>query len=244
MKKTFALIGMGFATIGTSAFAADVSPYAALRLTGSIMNNDAAVVSDYSFGGVTHHINTLANETHSDFVFGVNAGVGASVELPYGALRGEIAFDWKSEAKDMNEFEFAISNNYTHEFETKTSVYDVMLNLYYDFDTGTAFVPFIGAGLGYGHIAIESTGRGNVPTGAFELPVELQADNFVWNVGAGIAYELTENLAIDLMYRYTNYGSVDTSVALEVQGLGAKLPVDADFDVATHEFLLGARYTF
>ena len=66
----------------------------------------------------------------------------------------------------------------------------------------------------------------------------------LWGVGAGVAYELTENLAIDLMYRYTNYGSVDANVELDVIGLRAILPVDADFDIATHEFMLGARYTF
>ena len=143
MKKSFALIGMGVAMASAPAMAFEISPYAALRLTGSVVNNDMTVVADYSFGGVTHYVNTMADETHSDFAFGANAAIGAKLDLGYGALRGEFAFDWKSDATDDNDFDFKVRNPYVHNFESTTSLYDVMFNLYYDFDTGTSFVPFL-----------------------------------------------------------------------------------------------------
>ena len=244
MKKSFALIGMGVAMASAPAMAFEISPYAALRLTGSVVNNDMTVISDYSFGGKKHHVNTMADETHSDFAFGANAAIGAKLDLGYGALRGEFAFDWKSDATDDNDFYFKVDNPYVHNFESTTSLYDVMFNLYYDFDTGTSFVPFLTAGLGYGHIALSTTAAGISDYGAIDISNDINADNFVWGVGAGVAYELTENLAIDLMYRYTNYGSVDANGELNIIGLEKPLPVDADFDIATHEFMLGARYTF
>ena len=160
MKKSFALIGMGVAMAGAPAMAFEISPYAALRLTGSVVNNDMTVIADYSFGGVKHHVNTMADETHSDFAFGANAAIGAKLDLGYGALRGEFAFDWKSDATDDNDFYFKVKTPYVHNFESTTSLYDVMFNLYYDFDTGTSFVPFLTAGLGYGHIALSAAAAG------------------------------------------------------------------------------------
>ena len=242
MKKSILLMGMGCVMSATPAMAFEISPYAALRLTGTMVRSDADVVADYFYKN--HYGATISDTTHKDTVFGVNVGAGASVALPYGALRGEIAFDWKADAKDDNSFEYEIKNLGVHEYETTTSIYDVMFNLYYDIDTGTKFVPFVTAGLGYGHIKIESSANGKIAGQAYELSSDESANNFVWSIGAGAAYELTDNLAIDLTYRYTDYGSVSKSIVTGMSPLQGKMSVDADFDVVAHEFMLGARYAF
>ena len=51
-------------------------------------------------------------------------------------------------------------------------------------------------------------------------------------------------ISLDAGYRYTDYGNVKESVSQKVPGLDAPLNVGGKYDVTSHEFLLGARYSF
>lgn len=244
LKKYLFLIPAIFAC--APAIANDINPYFKLMLTGSVVNNDLNVVSDYSFGGVTHYINTMSDDTHSDFAFGVNTGFGVKTDLPCGgALRMDLTFDWTADATDNNDFDFAVKTPYTHNFETTTSMYDIMLNMYYDFTNRSPFTPFIMAGLGYGHMKIETLTTGTIKSpGDLNIATDMKSDNFIWNIGAGVSYRMSDNISIDLMYRYTDYQDTNKNMSLMVPGLGAPMMVDADFDVSKHEFMLGMRYAF
>jgi opacity protein-like surface antigen len=64
----------------------------------------------------------------------------------------------------------------------------VMGNVYYDFANSSAFTPYVGAGVGYGWQW--GTG-GPVDTGGVAVGLD-----------AGVAYNLTNNIAIDVGYRF------------------------------------------
>ena len=62
--------------------------------------------------------------------------------------------------------------------------------------------------------------------------------NFAWNVGAGVAYNVNENLAIDAGYRYVDLGYNEVSSTVD----GKKYEVGSR--PYNHEFMLGLRFGF
>ena len=106
----------------------------------------------------------------------------------------------------------------------------LFLNLYYDIQTGTPFVPYIGAGAGLAFNYVEYTvhsDRGNASASD-------NFTNFAWNVGAGVAYNFNENFAVDLGYRFMMMGYNEVSIG------GSNISNQP----YNNEFMLGLRFTF
>ena len=244
MKKALLLAGAASVLLAANANAIELNPYVSAKAAFVKMENDAKVNSDYSFSGVTHYQNALANEKHKDDVWGLRLAAGAAAPVKYGQIRSELEFGWNDDAKDSNNFAFKVKDTYNHKFATELSIYSAMLNIYYDIDTGTKFTPYVGGGIGVAHLKNKSKVAGSTPAGALDISSSESETNFAWNIGAGVSYALTDNLSLDAGYRYTDYGNVKESVSQQISGLGAPLNVDGKFDVTSHEFLLGARYAF
>jgi opacity protein-like surface antigen len=69
----------------------------------------------------------------------------------------------------------------------KMSTTTVLGNLYYDFANDSAFTPYVGAGAGYGWVSNTPTGKDN---------------GFAFGLAAGVAVDLTQNIALDVGYRF------------------------------------------
>lgn len=109
----------------------------------------------------------------------------------------------------------------------EVGVTSIFANAYYDFHNTTDFTPYFGGGLGAARI------KGTVTAKAAGERLSLKASNwdFAWNVGAGVAYNFTDKVALDLGYRYADFGTLTVS--------------DVDLlDVTGHEVLLGGRFSF
>lgn len=147
--------------------------------------------------------------------------------LAYGAIfpagdnnvRAEVEYGYNGKVKVSDE---------DSKSETKSQA--LMLNGYYDFNTGTAFTPYVGAGIGYARLKNTLSDE--------EVSISKSKGNFAWQVGAGVSYAVNSNVAVDLSYRFMDYGKVshsykegDTSVNGKVKQRG-------------NEFNLGVRYTF
>lgn len=141
------------------------------------------------------------------------------------------------------------------EIETATKVRhnSYLFNMFYDFDLGTRWTPYVGAGIGFGvyHqkaiVEIDIGERdefllansGNLMAGTivdkvlaglqqYEREMTVADDTlyrFEWQVSAGIAYNFNEDWALDLGYRFNSS------------------TVGGEF-VYAHEIKLGARYMF
>jgi opacity protein-like surface antigen len=120
------------------------------------------------------------------------------------------------------------------------SAQSIFLNIFYDFDTGTNFTPYIGGGLGFAIIDAE----GELKISANELAIHDEsasssATNFAFNIAGGCGYEVNDNITLDLGYRYTDFGDAETG------DVGfAPLVIKGKADLAAHEVLFGFRYTF
>ena len=180
-----------------------------IQETGTIERSGMGGVDEYSQF-------TLGGALALGYDFNSQFGVPVRAEVEY-ALRGNSEKSW----------------NYGRgmDFKGAWNASTLFLNLYYDFRNSTAFTPYVGAGLGmafnYANYTFSSPGyHGNF---------DEHSTNFAWNVGAGVAYDITDSLAVDLGYRYVNLGYYEVDLPD-----GAKLKNQP----CNHEFMLGLRYTF
>ncbi|MDP2846934.1 MAG: TonB-dependent receptor [Humidesulfovibrio sp.] len=109
----------------------------------------------------------------------------------------------------------------------------LFFNAYYDFETGTAFTPYVGGGLGMAWNHTEATGT-VIATGASQ-DYRKTTDNFAWNLSAGCGYKLTDNWALNAGYRYLDLGKI-------AWGDGASSL--ASKNMTAHEVTMGLRYQF
>lgn len=102
-------------------------------------------------------------------------------------------------------------------------------NGYYDFDTGTSWTPFIGAGIGYGDTEVSYK-----PSGV--TIIDDKVSSTMYQLMAGIGYDLTESANIYAQVRYRDSGEISVDSSL--------LPAEFDIDNESMVFDMGIRYTF
>ncbi len=96
----------------------------------------------------------------------------------------------------------------------------IMVNGYWDICTGTALTPYILVGIGRAHVDIDFDGNDD------------DSDNvFAYQLGGGVGYSLTENVILDLKYKY--FATEDVV-----------MKDDSKARFGTHQILFGVRYQF
>ena len=105
----------------------------------------------------------------------------AAVGMDYRDIRTELEFSYHGEVKKARDG-----------VDTKLKSQSYMFNVFYDIPVTTHIKPFVQAGAGLSHIKKTENGSSN---------------RFSWSVGGGVAYEMTENWAIDVGYRYLDIGA-------------------------------------
>lgn len=108
--------------------------------------------------------------------------------------------------------------------EAKARTWDMMANAYVDMGNFAGFTPYLGAGLGFANVRYSvDTDQGNYKTDDYR---------FAWALMAGVGIDLTENVKLDLGYRYGVINGGD--VAGETLNL-------SDKDIKTHQLRAGIR---
>lgn len=92
---------------------------------------------------------------------------------------------------------------------------DVMANVYYDFNADEAFKPFVGIGAGYARI--KDTVEYSETTG-FALQESETIGRFATALSVGFAYELTDNVAFEMLGRGKYIFNIDDMMNLETLG--------------------------
>ncbi len=214
-----------------------------------------------SFPGFTIGSGQYSGSSQSDDAYGGGLAVGydfgATGALP---VRAELEYLLRSRSSTQYPTKTTANvdpfNYMDTSYEAYATAQTVFANLYYDFRNDTAFTPYIGAGLGGAYVKGELNTR---HTGQALIPGEFNYQpnsakyggshntwNFAWNLNAGAAYHLTDNVALDLSYRYSDLGTVEygtygyearNAAGDKVGGYSGK----AEADLATHEVILGLR---
>lgn len=121
---------------------------------------------------------------------------------------------------------------------------DLDFNLYADLGTIMGVTPYVGAGIGLGHVSYEAPAAGLCGTGGCveRLPVS-GGDGWRtnWSLMAGAAYGITERVLVDLGYRYTYSDDGDLLTASLPDGSSLALKDDGS---ERHMVTLGLRLRF
>ena len=180
-------------------------------------------------GNISRPYSDMTDESYSQFTLGGALAVGYDFypqqQIP---LRAEIEFALRGNSEKSWDAIDPDGDFLSTKGLWNTST--LFLNLYYDIQTGTPFVPYIGAGAGLAFNYVEYTLHG--PDGGGSVSENFT--NFAWNVGAGVAYNFNENFAVDLGYRFMMMGYNEISKAGDTI---SNQPYN-------NEFMLGLRFTF
>jgi len=165
------------------------------------------------------------SDTATDTSFKTGYRTTAALGWGFGnGFRSELELGYSSSDVDTG----FISNN------GRVSQFTVMGNLLYDFDTGTAWTPHVGGGLGLGNDRISGA---NFPVGI--QPIDVHSTVFTYQAIAGVEYAIAPQLKLGLDYRYI--GSSDLTVS---PGSIPAAPHSASFDLDSHNVLVTLRVDF
>ena len=254
MKKKIALF-IAAALFAPSAFAMEITPYVGLGIVADSANTSAKRVKfDASSDFGNAFVPNAGGNMDFDMAFAGEITAGVKIDN----FRAELEVAIRSASED----DYDIYNGNLNipmpgigqlpvptEIENSISVRhnSYLANFFYDFDFGTKWTPYVGAGVGFGVYRQKATveididehllmaGLGQIPPALllpmiseFEREMEVANDTlyrFEWQVSAGVAYNFNENWALDLGYRFNSS------------------TVGGEF-VYAHEVKLGARYSF
>lgn len=219
-----------------------------LLVSGGNAFAEQAIPPIYLSGKLGFSLMEASDITNTSNTSGTRAEVTKSstseTVMPIG---GAIGYNWAKQGVSLRtEMEFLYRTNLGYEanptftnaatptkFTSKMTSKTVFFNGYYDFKNTTKFTPFVGGGIGFSMNNTKT--NGSLTNGASPAEGTIKRTDFAWNVGGGVAYNLTEHIILDVTYRYADLGKAVWQ-ADTVQLTSNNLH--------TNEFLFGARYQF
>ena len=149
---------------------------------------------------------------------------GKSLFIAQDSFPGGVGFD-------------AGTNEYTADIESWLG----LANMYIDLGTWYCVTPYIGGGVGVASISVLGLKDVNVPNESVFYASDHTETNFAWAVYAGLAYEVTSAVTLDLSYRYADLGDARSGTATAFDGSGSFSGVDIN-DIESHDLMLGVRW--
>lgn len=163
--------------------------------------------------------------------------IGAGIGYKFNNwLRADLTadYEWPSDFHGTTPCGCAGTNNE----EGQLSAWTGLANVYADLGDWHGFSPYVGAGAGVAYLKMENIRSLNADGTNVSTP-DGDNVNFAWALMAGVAYNFSPNLALDVGYRYLNLGSVDSGNVPAGAGNG-HFKYD---DIAAHEVRVGVRYS-
>jgi opacity protein-like surface antigen len=210
--KRFSLVLSAFVMlVGFGATTAGAQMYVSGNI-GAVVVSDA----DVSFEGITF------GEFSFDTGFGITGGIGHA----YGNnLRSEVELSYRTNDLDTIKFTGPFAGFGSLPLNGDVSALSLMLNGYYDFTTAGVLTPFIGAGLGFSRVSVDSG----------TLEVDDSDTVFAYQLALGGSFTINPQLNLVVQYRF--FGTSDPSFT---DNDGDRFKTE----YMTHNFLAGLRYSF
>jgi opacity protein-like surface antigen len=189
------------------------------------------------FGGWSHAKDESGHFSSSAYYFDLELDDGFTAGIAVGAqinewLRGEVEL-----SGNWHDAEGAIDTSVpptTTTLDGDETALFALANLWLEVPIGLGPLrPYAGGGVGFGRLDldIETSGGSTL----FD-----DADwGFAWQLGAGVAFDVSESIAIDLGYRYKRIENAD----IEVHDDWAT-GEEVEKDYKSHNFLVGLRFGF
>jgi opacity protein-like surface antigen len=256
--KTIALAGVVAVAASASSIAADLPPphmphYPAEKAEfggGWYLRGDVGVgIVDFDkFEG----INTtpgfvdppngyvLEQKSATDQVF-VGGGVGYQFNH---YLRGDLTGEYRTAIglRTLESYSYGGPTGY-NTVKTDLSSAVGLANVYVDLGNWYGITPFIGAGVGFAHHYVKGltdAGFGSA-AGGIGYAKDVEDTQLAWAVHAGLGYDVTPNLKLELAYRYLNMGDAQAGKLVCAGGV-CPGTVYSYKDLESHDIKIGMRW--
>jgi opacity protein-like surface antigen len=118
-----------------------------------------------------------------------------------------------------------------------------LANAYADLGTWSGLTPFVGVGLGTAQHRFQSLTDVDHQLGAFGYAADKSSWKFAWALMAGLSYDVTQNLKLELGYRYLNMGKATSGhIVCQVPVGGACGNEVQRVKMDSHDIRLGMRW--
>jgi opacity protein-like surface antigen len=191
---------------------------------------------------------TISASGFGDIGFGyqVNSWFRADVT---GEYRGGATFQTLEVLNDQ-------PNQYSDFYRANLSSYIAMVNGYVDLGTWYGVTPYVGAGVGVAYNMVSGmTDNGIASIAGSASPAggyfsDGNKTDFAWALMAGLSFNVTQNLKLDVGYRYLDYGKFTSggSNCLSGNGFsvascgGSGYAISSRNTLATNDFRIGLRW--
>jgi opacity protein-like surface antigen len=222
------------------AMAQNGEPYFGVKGGVSWVGNDPAFACTQSplvIGGVC---GGAADTAVIDLKTGFDAGmmVGYSFADHWGVFVPRVELEFGYLSNDVNTVTLAVGGvaGTANPDSSEINAFYGLASLLLDIPTGWGFNPFIGGGVGFANVRLDHVGKISGlaiigPGSTFIFDEEDTA--FAWNLTAGLSFDISRNITLDIAYRFLQFSSVD------ILDPGTSLFSSDDID--NHQVNLGVR---
>jgi opacity protein-like surface antigen len=196
---------------------------------GWSMPNDLDGDIEFYYSG-----NNFSYDFDADLDDGFTAGIAVGAKFNEW-LRGELELsgNWHDAGGDLD----YINYGYGYDIDGDVNALFALANLWVDIPIGTFFQPYAGGGIGFGRLDIDVDANGHY--GDFDL-FDDDDWGFAWQVGFGAAFVMSDNIGIDIGYRYKRINNIEFG-----QDFFENVDVDdVDIDYSSHNIIAGIRIGF
>ena len=265
--KTLALAGSLALGVSAAAKAADLAyappppPPEPLGLKGTIssgiyLRGDIGVgvqsVGKYQQDDVAQFGGSFFGKTDNAAFFG---GIGVGYRFN-NWLRFDVTGEYRGAGQiGVSDIVFNPFNNgnQTNTYKGNLTSLVTLFNGYFDLGTWNCLTPYLGAGIGFANHSVNGlTDNGiNQAVGSPFANVSYaygdtgSKTNFAWALMAGVAYDVTSSLKLDIGYRYLNMGDGPTIGLAGANGLLVNPSSSVRFkQIDSHDIRIGMRWNF
>ncbi|GGK34297.1 outer membrane protein [Salinarimonas ramus] len=185
---------------------------------------------------------------HSDFAASPFVGVGVGYRFN-SWLRADVTGEYRGRSQyrglDRVRQTGAAAFNQANEFYFDKTEWVGLVNGYLDLGTWHGVTPFVGAGAGFAHVTIDNFRDVVTLRSGHSGVAYADADsrtNFAWALYAGLGYEVSPNLSLELGYRYLNMGDGGTGETYQLDGVSGGEDKWEIGNIHSHDLKVGMRW--
>jgi opacity protein-like surface antigen len=178
---------------------------------------------------------------HLDFDSSPLFGVGVGYQFN-NWIRADVTGEYRGKSS-LHALEHSIVDiGFVNQFTGTKSEWVGLANLYFDLGTWYGITPFIGAGVGFAHNTIDNFTDVAISTAGLAFAGSESKTNFAWALHAGLSFNVTDHLSLELAYRYLNMGDGETGILVRRDFSGCNC-INMKFeDIDSHDLKVGLRW--
>lgn len=187
--------------------------------------------------------------------FAAFAGVGIGYQFN-NWLRFDLTGEYRGASfngQDELSYNFGVQTNQSNIYRADIATFVGLVNAYVDLGTWNCLTPYLGVGIGFANHSINGLSDNGInqavgaPFANVSYAYGASADktDFAWALMAGVSYDVTSNLKLDIGYRYLNMGDGPTVGLRGANGLLANPSSAVRFKgIDSHDIRIGMRWNF